>query len=165
MKSWTKWFLIGVVSIALLSACKDDEDDTGNGIPESGLIEFTFQGTTYQVESMAYHENYNEGDAYVITGISMDVDYAFISVYNRTATISVGEYPIQTSGTTEPNSLSVFQFDLDNKDYYAVEGSIDLTEKTSTNLKGTFSVKVSEQGSATKLDVSGAFNVVVQAHE
>ncbi|TNE69708.1 hypothetical protein EP331_13880 [bacterium] len=149
-----------ILGVVLFASCKDENNETDLTIPNSGIIEFTFNGTTYQVDGNAYHEPTTEGDVILANGISMDVDYIFLSVMTTSGSITTGEYPI-TNGTTK---VGVFQFNVGNAYYYAASGDITVTKLTDTEIQGTFDVSVLMEGGSTSSNVTGGFNVAVQTH-
>ncbi|MBT0606679.1 DUF6252 family protein [Aequorivita echinoideorum] len=173
MKTFKKTFLVlmAVVAVSLTSCKKDDDGGDGGGAGEgtmtanvSGSGSFTSmeiatvatETTQAGVTTIRVQGSNAEGRAIVLT----------ISPYEGTGTYEISENSVFTFATyseTDVNNPLDTQFWNAPYENSGVVGEIQISEKTDTNIKGTFNFlgKNPDNGSEKSI-TDGSFNVNFQ---
>lgn len=157
--------LIPVIFAALIvftSCSKDDdegENNNNNPNPTTGAMTCKVNGTAWTATLAVVATNAN--GLLTVTGSDSNAHQCQATVFNHTG---VGSYPLGGS-MTNPNT-GRWTEGLGQNDTYSTmlglgTGTIEITEITATNVKGTFSF-TAKNGAGTEVSITeGSFNAPI----
>ena len=158
MKVLSKMILIAFMATALLTACSKDDDNTDpeNNNPTTSTLTLKADGTAWSA-SLAVVAT-NESGVLTVTGSDSNAHQAQVIIYNPSGT---GTYTLGGAITNQSNGR--WTVGLGQNDTYTTmvgqgEGTVEITELTSTGVKGTFSF-TAKNGAGTQVSITeGSFN-------
>ncbi len=160
---FSKYFLFILFAISAFSCSDDKEDTTTNNNTSSDLFECSIDGVAYKITgNFAFAEKVST-DIFGIYGSEDQTKPGFRNVYISLAKEpTVGKYELISNDVGSGNILATSTGTLYSSNFPGGNGSVEITEKTSSRIKGTFSfVGVTASGEQKKV-TGGKFDVRIK---
>ncbi|HIB36353.1 DUF6252 family protein [Mesonia sp.] len=163
-----KKLLFLCMSIATLVSCSKDDDGGNGGSAAAGTIEASVDGSSFasmEIATTAVEQDANGATMIRVQGSNSDGEGMVLTIMGFEGT---GTYEINGSGNLLTNAIYTetdLSNPMDTQTWLApydesVAGEIKVSEKTDTNIKGTFSFSgKNEEGGTVKEVTNGSFNV------
>jgi hypothetical protein len=155
-------FLLSLIFI--FTACNNDDDSSG-GSDSGSFFQCKIDGQDYKItgETGAYAKK-TGADLFVIYGSEDATKQGFRNVYiSLTAEPTTGTYEITNNDVGSGSFLQPSTAVLYNSAFPGGSGKLIVTEKTATNIKGTFEYVAPEASGATKKVITGgSFDVKIK---
>jgi len=157
----SKFLILIFTSALLFSSCAKDEESSSDNTSAS-FFQCKIDGTDYKItgDNNAYAKQ-TGSDLFVIYGSEDATKANFRNVYISLPKVpSVGKYDINTN---DIGSGSFFQSaKLYNSAFPGGSGTLEITEKTETRVKGTFNFVGTTTTSEQKNITDGSFDVAIK---
>ena len=165
-----KKLLFLCLSIATLVSCSKDDDGGNGGSAAAGTIEASVDGSSFtsiEMATTAIEQDVNGSTMIRVQGSNSDGEGMVLTImgFEGTGTYELGgEISVFTNAIYTEADLSN---PMDTQTWLApydetIVGEIQVSEKTATNIKGTFSFSgKNEEGGTIKEVTSGSFNVAI----
>ena len=167
MKSLKTFILLFALSVSFISCDKDDDDSSSGSVGE-GTMTAKIDGSNFSNSNSAGQATIASlptGDNLVIQASNSDGKSINIVILNYTGT---GTYEINSSGTN-PNTGIYTETDISNPSNTQIwqspyqnspNGSVKITEETTSAVKGEFSFKAKNASDNSEKDITeGVFNL------
>ena len=163
-----KKLLFLCLCIATLVSCSKDDDGGDGGSAASGTIEASVDGSSFtsmEIATTAVEQNMGGATTIRVQGSNSDGKGIVLTISGYDG---IGTYEINGSGNLLTNAIYTetdLSNPMDTQTWFApydetVVGEIQVSEKTATNIKGTFSFNgKNEEGGTMKEVTNGSFNV------
>lgn len=158
----TKSLVLLLISLVLISCGKDDEagGDSGGG---GDTFECTIDGASHKISGQFAFAQKVASDIFAIYGSEDQTKSGFKNVYiSLSAEPTVGNYDLGTDKAGSGNILETGTGKLFNSNFPGGSGSLEITEKTSSKIKGTFSFIAVDATGNKKTVSNGKFDVKIK---
>ena len=150
-----------VLIAVLLVSCDKEEESSGGGGSDS--FECSIDGVSHKISGQFAFAQKVASDIFAIYGSEDQTKKGFKNVYvSLTSEPSVGKYDLGPGKAGSGNILETGTGTLYNSNFPGGGGSIEITEKSSTRIKGTFSFVGTTSSGEKKNVTAGKFDVKIK---
>jgi len=169
MKTFNKTFLVVLALVAVnFTSCKKDDDGGGGGSAAQGTVVAKVGGSSFEsLEMTSAASETNAGGSTTITLQGSDTNgraiFMIINQYDGPGTYEFSDSNVFVNATYVETNISN---PMDSQTWSApyqnsgVVGEVKVSEKTDTNIKGTFHFKAKNMNDGSIKDITdGSFNL------
>jgi hypothetical protein len=156
-----KSFMFLLISLFLVSCDKESSADGGGSGSDS--FECSIDGTAHKISGQFAFAQKIATDIFTINGSEDQTKKGFKNVYiSLKAEPSVGKYDLGVDKAGSGNILETGTGTLFNSNFPGGSGTLDVTEKTASRIKGTFSFIGADATGIKKNVTNGKFDVKIK---